>query len=59
MLFSDVKNVVRFVPVKTLDERKFERVQPQLRGAVIALHMDARRLKAIRHVEEESKTALA
>lgn len=59
MLFCDLKNIVGFVAAKALDESEFERVEPELRGAVVALDMDVRRLEPVGHIEEEAKTAFA
>ncbi len=59
MLFCDVKDVVGFVTAKPLDEGEFERVEPELGGAVVALDVDVRRLEPVGHVEEESETAFA
>ena len=59
MLFCDVKNVVGFVAAKTLDESEFEGIEPELGGAVVALHMNVRRLKPIGHVKEEAEAAFA
>ena len=59
MLFCDVKDVVGFVAAKPLDESKFERIKPELGGAVFALNVDVRRLEPVGHVKEESETAFA
>ena len=59
MLFCDVKNIVGFVAAKALDESEFERVEPELRGAVVALNVDVRRLESVGHVKEEAETAFA
>jgi len=59
VLFCDLKNIVGFVAAKALDESEFERVEPELRGAVVALDMDVRRLEPVGHIEEEAKTAFA
>ena len=57
MLFCDVKNIVGFVAAKALDESIFKRVEPELRGAVVALNVDVRRLEPVGHVKEEAETA--
>ena len=59
MLFCDVKNIVGFVAAKALDEGEFEGVEPELRGAVVALNVDVRRLEPVGHVKEEAETAFA
>ncbi len=59
VLFCDVKNVVGLVSAETLGESEFKRIEPELRGAVIALNVDVRRLEPVCHVEEEAKTAFA
>ena len=59
MLFCDVKNIVGFVAAKALDESEFEWVEPELRGAVVALNVDVRRLESVGHVKEEAETAFA
>ena len=59
MLFCNLKDIVGFVAAKALDESEFEGIEPELRGAVVALNMDVRRLKPVGHVEEEAETAFA
>ena len=59
MLFCDVKYIVGFVAAKALDESEFEWVEPELRGAVVALNVDVRRLEPIGHVKKEAETAFA
>ena len=59
MLFCNVKNIVGFMAAKALDESEFEGVEPELRGAVIALNVDVRRLESVSHVKEEAETAFA
>ena len=59
MLFCDVKNIVGFVAAKALDESEFEGVEPELRGAVVALNVDVRRLEPVGHVKKEAETAFA
>ena len=59
MLFCDVKYIVGFVAAKALDESDFEWVEPELRGAVVALNVDVRRLEPIGHVKKEAETAFA
>ena len=59
MLFCDVKNIVGFVAAKALDESEFERVEPELGRAIVALNVDVRRLEPVGHVKEEAETAFA
>ena len=59
MLFCDVKNIVGFVAAKALDESEFEGIEPELRGAVVALNMDVRGLEPVGHVKEKAETAFA
>ncbi|MFM2082112.1 MAG: hypothetical protein RL380_803 [Verrucomicrobiota bacterium] len=59
MQFRQLQNIVGFVAAKTFDEGELQRIEPELRGAIIARHMDVRRLEPVGHVEEETKTTFA
>ena len=59
MLFCYMKNIVGFVAAKALDESEFEGIEPELRGAVLPLIMDVRRLEPVGQIEKEAETAFA
>lgn len=59
MLFCEVKDVVGLVAAEALNESKFEGIEPELRGTIVALDVDVWRLESVRHVKEEAKAAFA
>jgi hypothetical protein len=59
VLFGNQENIIGLMAAKALDEREFERVEPEFRCAIVTLNMDMRRLEPVGHVEEEPEAAFA
>lgn len=59
MLFGDMQDVIRFMPAKPFDEGEFQRIEPQLGRAILALDVDVGRLEPVGHVEEEPESLFA
>ena len=59
MHFREAQDVAGFMAAESLHKSELEGIEPELRRAVVALHMDMRRLKPVGHLKEEAVAAFA